>query len=169
MANNDYYSLQTVQGGTIIQSVYNPIVASSSTAITTQGTYYEVTVLATSITPLKSTSKIMIRGLITGFGSSNTGEYSIQVWRGASAINTPATAGSRLVGTLSYFTSSGSNEDYTKQLLTIDTPGTTSSTAYHIYVSGPSSSTFYLNQTATDSNTTSFWRAASQITLLEIE
>jgi len=131
----------------VVQITNNTQFATTSSSMIT-------TNISASITPLFSTSKILIRiSTNTNAGSSGCG---ISLARNGSVIFNPSvTDGSGAYMVYANIRSSQSIEY-------LDSPATTSSTAYALFFSSRSSQTSVINETANTNN------GATTITLMEI-
>lgn len=170
MADLTSKQLTVKYGAKIVQSAQAVVTSASTTAITTNGTFYSIVGLSCSITPKYSSSVILILSTISGCTNDITGEYVLQLLRGATPIGSGTTVGSRDSGIVSFYDQSGLFPGIgTKQITYIDSPATTSSTTYSFSVTGTTSGIFYLNSSKTDTNSNAFWRSASNIVLLELQ
>lgn len=150
--------------GSVLQVVQT---AKTDTFSTTSG-YASVTGLSVSITPTSATSKILVTVSFGGI-SANNSSFKMGVYRGATPIYVGDAAGSRpqasaqgqlsasfaaLFGAFSY----------------LDSPATTSSTTYQVYLgSNGGGVTVYLNRTDRDYNAAGEdARTASSIIVMEI-
>lgn len=121
--------------------------------------FQDVTGLSVSITPTRSTSKILITATVHA-STSYTGAslFNGQVWRGSSATILPFIAASTQ--------QSGNTNWCLLQIQYLDSPATTSSTTYQFQISNTngSTSTYYVNRRG-DSATV---LATSSITATEV-
>ena len=121
--------------------------------------------MSAAITPSASNSKVLILINIT-HGASTDYKYGFRLLRGSTVIDAGDSAGSRkLVSFGAMQRSDVDNES--GAIMFLDSPSTTSSTTYKIQGS-IEGATFYINRTATDSNSASHMRSTSNITLVEI-
>ena len=124
------------------QSKVLQVVNATSVAVSTTSTTYVSTGLTTSITPLFSTSKILVL-FSAGICSvaSVTGEaISFQIWRGGSSVVA-------LVNHL--YNGSASSPRSSASFTYLDSPSTTSSTSYTIYFSSRLGNTVYMADSST--------------------
>ena len=132
-------------GGKVLQVVN----ATYSTVTTVSTTAYATTGLAASITPLFSTSKILVIATCTTFTSGSATGLAFQISRGATAIYTSPNYNS--------YSSSGGGVIATNTLNWLDNPATTSSTTY----------TLQFNSSG-GAQTAQYGSAPSSIILMEI-
>jgi hypothetical protein len=133
-------------------SVIQVVQGTTSTAVSNSGSTYVATNLAASITPSSSTSKILVFGQIFVSGSTNTSQPTITLYRNGSNLIGPG------YGFGDIYTVSGGYTEGVIPFSFLDTPSTTSSTAYAIYGSGRGAGSSSFNDSA----------RLSVITLLEI-
>lgn len=100
-------------------------VASTTNTSTTSSTYVAVTNLTASITPLFSTSKVLILVNMNIYGSTLSTEAAITIYR----------AGSDLTGGAGFADAYAGSSDIIQQapMIYLDSPTTTSSTTYAVY------------------------------------
>lgn len=131
-------------------------------------TFTDVTGLSVTITPTATTSKILVFASVIGQGTAGITSVQVRLMRDSTAIAIGDAAGSRLrVFSVLYV----NNSDYfsSGSIMHLDSPATTSATTYKVQIAGVSASGVnYINRTVSDSDNTSFSRAASNITVLEI-
>lgn len=160
------------QSGSILQVVSTT--KTSQFTSTTVGSVVDITGMSASITPTSTSSKIliMVKLMVGNSGAQNT-TFVLQLYRGATLINSGDTAGNRTLGF------SGSEEgistntygqyqtyDYCTQFL--DSPASTSSQTYKVSVYLAATNTFCINSTGLDSDTSAFPRGTSNIILMEV-
>ena len=141
----------------------------TDTTSLTSTTYTDITGLSVSITPSSASNKILIVATVTTGGT--TGAQYYRIVRDSTAICVGDAASSRTPVSLVQNSSSHSNglRNITQNFL--DSPNTTSATTYKIQwrVQNSPSVTIYLNRSSDDSDTESFGRGASSITVMEIK
>jgi len=160
---------QTIPKATLpTGSVLQVVQTAKTDTFSTSSAYTSVTGLSASITPTSATSKILLTVSFGGL-SANNSSFKMGVYRGATPIYVGDAAGSRpqasaqgqlsasfaaLFGAFSY----------------LDSPATTSSTTYQVYLgSNGGGVTVYLNRTDRDNNAAGEdARTASSIILMEI-
>ena len=154
--------------GSVLQVVST---TKTDTFSTTSSSFVDLTGLSVTITPRSASSTVLVsysvnRGaalaLITGF----------QILRGATAICIGDAASNRTRATTGAYPGNAdvASSIITSSMIFLDSPATTSATTYKLQVkSDTSAQTVYVNRTSTDSDTTSFLRTASTITVMEIQ
>lgn len=164
-------------GGGIIQVVNNRVVATSSLSAASDFSAV-ITSLNTSITPLFSTSKILVSMYMMGEGDDNDSNYRCRVTRDISG----GTSGTRLGGLDSSSRkgvfqnpTEGHDSGNTNVTMTyvqfsnyLDSPNTTSACTYKLIIQNSSGQTWYVNRTKRDSNTAYDERGHSYVTLMEV-
>ena len=172
-------SINGSDGGTAVttttQKVLQVVSVSKSDTYTSSGTTFaDITGLAASITPSATTSKIMvIIDVGYSFGSVNNSSFNLRALRDATVIAAGDTAGSRDLGFFGHTTATAFYDIYQNVLRTgvshLDSPSSTSSLTYKVQgrISN-GSNTFYINRSATDTDSSRFVRSSSTITLMEI-
>lgn len=133
-------------------AVLQVVSAGTSTAVTNTGSTYVATNLAASITPTSATSKILVFGQIFVSASTNTAQPTITLYRNGSNMISPG------YGFGDIYSASGGYLEGVIPFSLLDSPATTSSTAYAIYGSGRGAGSSSFNDSA----------RLSVITLLEI-
>jgi hypothetical protein len=129
------------------------------------GNFQAVTGLSLNITPSSTSNKILIKTDVNMYVNDYGGGYSI--FRGGSQIVTPSSVGSRSVANASHHTYGAANYQSNMGLNYLDSPSSTSSLTYAIYVF-VRSGTYYVNRSSTDSDTDDYARTISTITAFEI-
>jgi hypothetical protein len=117
-----------------VGSVLQVVSANTSTTTSTTSTSFVTTSLATTITPISSTSKIFI--IVAGgvIRASAGNQIYLTVYRGATNLGSATRGLSQMNGNAS--------SDWPPALSYYDSPATTSSTTYTVYVA-TSGSTIY--------------------------
>jgi hypothetical protein len=112
----------TVQAsaGSVLQVVY----ATTTTATTTTANSYIATALTASIAPKFSTSKIFIIVSGTSYGSATGTQTTLKLYKNGSDIS----------GIMAQIYGGGSTVEAQANFSTMDTPSTTSSTTYTVYM-----------------------------------
>jgi len=130
-------------------------------------TYADITGLAATITPSASTSKVLILSNINLGGTTAVNGSGARLLRGATAIGVGAAAGIR--ASLNISSTVGGDDDYvgSYSYVYLDSPATTSATTYK-WQSYEQAGTTFVNRGQGDGNSTSQFRTASNIILLEI-
>lgn len=156
-------SAWVASGGKILQvvsTVKSDTFSSSATSFT------DVTGMSVSITPISTTSKVLIV-VSTNIGSSGDIAVNARLLRGSTVIYAGDTAGSRPLG---FANATHSNVAYISphNVFYLDSPATTSSTTYKIQLL-VNSGTGYINRSGIDRDTSLYdARTASAITALEV-
>ena len=126
--------------------------------------WVDVPGLSVSVTPQSASNKILVLAQISVVGSA-TQPVAARLLRGSTAIFLADTAGSRTPSTVSVRHESG-QALAAVPIMFLDSPSTTSSTTYKIQVAGEG--TVLVNRTGSDSDLSSFYRATSSITVMEV-
>ena len=135
----------------------------------TSTTYATVTGLTATITPSSSTSKILIVSQLSAAGDNGVGRSEARLMRDSTAIAIADTAGNRTVGTSPIPMPHNDFEYYSNILLFLDSPASTSALVYAVQVkSTDSGGVTYVNRSDNDSDSGSFTRSVSTITVAEI-
>lgn len=160
--------------GTVLQVVSTTKTDAFSQGSIAAGGFTPVTGMSLSITPNSTSSKVLIEGYVVAaneFSSLQNGAVAIRLKRNGSSINVPDSAGSRVVAS-SANRPQGNDPAVVSAIpfSFLDSPATTSSVTYSIDVGNlsTSTSTLFVNRSATDSDTAFFVRTASVITAMEI-
>tara|TARA_R110002126_G_C10289746_1_gene485922 strand:+ start:26 stop:559 length:534 start_codon:yes stop_codon:yes gene_type:complete len=172
-------SINGSDGGTAVttttQKVLQVVSVSKSDTYTSSGTTFaDITGLAASITPSATTSKIMvIIDVGYSFADVNNTNFNLRALRDATVIAAGDTAGSRDLGFFGAINASAFYSTYSGLLRTgvshLDSPSSTSSLIYKVQGRiSFGSNTFYINRSATDTDSSRFVRSSSTITLMEI-
>lgn len=162
-----------VQAGAVLQVVSttktDTLSASLAGATTT-----DITGLTATITPLSTSSTVLIMVQTNGAISSNNWVFNeFRLMRGSTAIGIGESSGNRLRVTSGAHVNANGDVDFiTTSMIFMDSPATTSATTYGVQIFNGASvtRTVYVNRTATDPNTAGDGgiRAISTITLMEI-
>jgi len=147
--------------GQVLQSFKSDTFTSTSTS------YADITGLSVTITPTSSSSKVLVLSIVNGSGVSAVGAVALQLLRDATVIGSGDAAGSRSIGYAEIDASTGNNHNSAG--IYLDSPATTSATTYKIQgklVAG--SGTWTINRSPTDSNSSSYMRTSSTITVIEV-
>ena len=164
-------------GGGIIQVVNTRVTATSSLSAASDFSAV-ITSLNTSITPLFSTSKILVSMYMMGEGDDNDSNYRCRVTRDISG----GTSGTRLGGLdassrngIFQNPTEGHDSGNTNVTMTyvqfsnyLDSPNTTSACTYKLIIQNASGQTWYVNRTKRDSDTANDERGHSYVTLMEV-
>ena len=157
-------------GGGIIQVVQT--VKSDTFSANNTSTFTDITGLSATLTPKSTSNKILIRYNVAS--SMTTGGYvcHIRLLRGSTDIAQGDADGFKIQATTSAYSGS-TNADYPVYYQVcefLDSPATTSATTYKLQSRGwnTSAGTYYINNSASESNTVNYARIISTITLYEI-
>jgi len=133
----------------------------------TGSSYAAVTGLSASITPTSSTSKILVTVSLGALSVTNS-SMKMGMYRGATPIYIGDAAGSRAQVSAQSQTTNSYQAMFGAWSY-LDSPATTSSTTYQVYIGSNGSATLYLNRTDRDTNSASEdARSASSIILMEV-
>ena len=155
---------QLTQPGMVLQVVST---AKTDTFSTTSTSFTPVTGLTATITPSSASNKILIIVEMSFGQSSTTAFRQMRITGGNSGDYIGDASGSR---TRSAFGTRGLHDVASQEQVTLsylDSPSTTSSVTYGIDVL-TSTGTLYLNRTSEDTDSATFSRTASSITVMEI-
>jgi hypothetical protein len=138
----------------------------TDTFSTTSTSMVDVTGLSVNITPVATTSKVLV---IVSFmrGVSGDAFTWFQLVRDSTAIAIADAAGSRKRTSESVYVSSGAQHMLRGNITHLDSPSTTSQVTYKLQAS-TEAGTLYVNRTGTDTDASSQPRMVSSITVLEI-
>ena len=125
-----------------------------------------ITGLTATITPRSTSSKILVTVSLSLAAGGNSYAINHILFRDAVAVGVGATAGSRVqVNTGEVAAIAGVSASNSQVL---DTPATTSSITYTVKLHASDATTFYVNRSSADTDTTRYARSASTITLMEV-
>lgn len=158
----------SIGGGKILQVVSTTKTDDFSASIAV-GAETDITGLSATVTPRSTSSKVLVNLDITmGRTNADQAQY-FTIFRGATAIASGNTAGSRQTVTGGGAGTEGAGLQSVSMNF-LDTPSTTSSTTYSVKIShrGTVTSTVYVNRSQTDTDSNSFARGVSTITLMEV-
>jgi hypothetical protein len=152
--------------GTILQVVSTAKTDTFSTASTS---FVDVTGLSATITPISTSSKILILVQI-GSSSDNNTPAAFRLSGGNSTNYVGDAAGSRTRSAYGIFgdiTNISLISVMPGQITYLDSPSTTSATTYQLQAKAETG-TLYVNRASNDSDLSSRFRGASSITLIEV-
>lgn len=151
-------------GGKVLQVLS---VQKTDTFTLASSTFTDITGLSVTITPSSATSKIMVFYNVWGNGAPANSWGGLRLMRSATAIGVGAIAGSRI--RLSGFMYENAGELIAGAgNMVLDEPATTSATTYKVQLMTNAGGTGYINRSQTDTDSSSFSRSASTITVMEI-
>jgi hypothetical protein len=128
--------------------------------------FTDVTGLSVAITPKATTSKVLVIVSIGAADASTADFVNFRLMRDSTPIGIATSASSRVAAT-SNNTPAASNRPSAVILSVLDSPSSVASVTYKVQAQSPGS-TLYVNRTATDSDSATFPRTASTITVLEV-
>ena len=153
------------------------IIQVKSTTMTTTATYSisgmtwtEVGGLTTTITPTRSDSKILVMANIGGISSNGEYQrYAMALRRDNQNIGVNSDGVNHTRANWTYYGRNFGNTPDTFAVFNhLDSPGTTSAVSYKVMITTEGSYTLYINRSVTDSSSSSVFRCASSLTLMEI-
>ena len=153
------------------------IIQVKSTTMTTTATYSisgmtwtEVGGLTTTITPTRSDSKILVMANIGGISSNGEYQrYGMALRRDNQNIGVNSDGVNHTRANWTYYGRNFGNTPDTFAVFNhLDSPGTTSAVSYKVMITTEGSYTLYINRSVTDSSSSSVFRTASSLTLMEI-
>ena len=155
---------QLTQPGMILQVVST---TKTDTFTTSSTSFVDVTGLAATITPSSTSSKIMV--MVSATMTNRPGGFNdaaMQITRGGTGIFVGDAAGSRIPASM-YVQSAAVSNAGSIAANHLDSPNTTSATTYAVQLR-VTADTAVVNRSFTDTDSSSFYRGASSITLMEI-
>ena len=160
---------QLTQPGMILQVVST---TKTDTFSTTSTSYVDITGLSATITPSSTSSKILLLASVS-LSANDNGYAAVVFERGGTILGQGDAAGSRAQAISSiYADSSIAGTAFYGNINTnlnyLDLPATTSATEYFVQLSTKSTFTAYVNRSGQDSDSASYVRSSSTITLMEI-
>jgi len=127
--------------------------------------YSAITGLSVAITPSATSSKILVIVSLQGV-SSNRG-YAV-ILRDSTEIGVGATEGDRTSGSFGeFYSGDGTRLDSTSASV-LDSPSSVSAITYSVSCLTTTSSVFYVNRSTTDTDSATYSRSASTITVMEV-
>ena len=154
-------------GGKVLQVVST---AKTDTFSTSNTSFTDVTGLSVSITPSSSSNKILILSKIP-LACSGGYYTNMQLLRDSTSIFIGDSAGNRTRSTSYIFdqTYAGVIGTFDCNITFLDSPSTTSSITYKIQIkTHTAGGSAFLNRSSTDTDSASYGRVPSSITLMEI-
>ena len=140
--------------------------AKTDTFTTASTSFTDVTGLSVSITPSSATSKILVLAQVNGLDDFGVSNGWIQLVRDSTNIDMGDAAGSRS-RVSGQFSAPFAGAMVLQSLSYLDSPAATTATTYKIQAR-TGSGTVYINRSKTDTDSASFPRGASTITVMEI-
>lgn len=140
----------------------------NDTASTTSSTYAAITGLSATITPVNSSSDILVQ-VVLSVGGANLTKGNFQLFRGTTQIAGGSAPGVRISDS-AVFVSAGATSINSVVIQFLDFPATGSAVVYSVKWSSPDNvSTVYLNRASTDTSSALISRTISTITLQEFK
>jgi len=143
-------------GGKVLQVVSNTNTATQSTASTSF-----VDAVSVSITPSATSSKILVMAYISGSSDIAVTQIPFRLARAGTGIFVGDASGSRTQATGILFNPSNANYSSQAHASFLDSPSTTSSTAYTMQYKTDGAGTAYLGRTFNDTNAVTTVRTPS--------
>ena len=138
----------------------------TDTFTSASASYTDVTGLSVSITPTASSSKILVLCNPSGSGQAGVGDMFGQLVRDSTAIGNGAAASNRVVCSMMFEGATGAVVN--PVMVYLDSPATTSATTYKIQIRNSNGATGYINRSKDDTDTASYPRSSSSITVIEV-
>ena len=139
----------------------------TDTFTSASSSWIDITDLTVTITPSAATSKVLVVFNIGSIGTYGSAHVALRLMRDSSAIAIGDAAGSRIQAThAEYLPDAGSYGMHSMSWL--DEPATTSAVVYKVQGLAESSNTFYVNRSQTDTDSDSYSRCVSTITVMEV-
>ena len=157
----------TPAGGITTSDVVS--VTKTDTFTTSSSSFTDITGLSVTITPSSSSSKILVLFGIFGSNSSSGSRWAVRMIRGSSAIAIGDASGSRSRVTGTSETSGGGGNMKCFSGNHLDSPSTTSATTYKFQAAAIDGNTVQINKSVADSNSSSYARTASYLTVIEVK
>jgi hypothetical protein len=155
--------------GSVLQVVSTTKVDTFS--VSDVNTFVDITGLSVNITPLSSSSKILVIVHVGSFGN-NAGTprtASFRIVRNSTVVGAGTPEGSRLGASFRDFIDGDANHARNGSFAHVDSPSATSEITYKVQTNNQGN-TLFINRTGSDDNNGLAWgtRCASSITLMEI-
>lgn len=130
-------------------------------------TFADITGLTVSITPTSASNNVFVIASVVCSQSVGTNNGFIRLARGGTGIGIADAAGSRIRAGAGV---NASNADFPEglPLSVLDSPATTSATTYSVQIAANSASTMFVNRSQNDTDSASFGRYVSTITVFEV-
>ena len=158
------FGAPAVAHGKILQVVST---TKTDTFTTSASSFTDITGMSVSITPSSTSSKVLVIASLQCNGDAAAEIGAVQLVRGSTAICVGDTASSRTrVSAAPYNASSGAIVPVSINYL--DSPSTTSAVTYKLQGFTYGAATFFVNRSDTDADSTTYGRAASTITVMEV-
>jgi hypothetical protein len=153
-----------------IVQVVQTVKTGTYTSSNSSGTF-EVTGMNASITPKASSSKILIIFSLNCDNQKDNDGGGFRIYRNGAHLTgaTAPSAGSRYIVNTTF--GANANRDQSgmnKNFMILDSPNTTSSRTYSLYIHKVSGDRWYLNRSQVDANQSDDPRMISTVTLMEV-
>ena len=141
-------------------------ISTSFASQTTSTSFTDVTGVTVDITPAATSSKILIIASIQVGGSATVRE-GLTLVRDSTDIYLGDAAGSRAVATI-YINPQSATVVHSASIVFLDSPSSTSATTYKIQAQTESGNTLTINRSLTDTDSATYYRTPSSITVMEV-
>lgn len=142
---------------------YQTLTANTDTAVAN---------FSVNITPLSTSSKILLQGHVFWEGGLTDHEFIWMFMRGSTALKAPQAGSNRRsgvsIGSTAYYADDKASTPSTAIYQYFDAPITTSQLTYHIGVSSRTGATIYINRSIDDTDSIDHERGISYISAIEI-
>ncbi len=146
----------------VVQTVKTDTFSSTSTS------YTDVTGLSVAITPVSTSSRILVFVDLQAVGNNTTG-CAMRITRDGTAIGVATSTSNRRAGSGPELYSPRTDQFASAVANILDSPASTASITYAVQVIvGGGTGTVYVNRSQADTDSTSYSRGASAITVMEI-
>ena len=156
----------TMPAGAVLQ-VKHAILTAPMTS-TTAATWIDVTNLSISITPKSTSSKFHVSFNLNAMIIADNQRGGVRLVRDSTAIGVATSTGSRTAASVSF---AGDGNIYRQKNMSgsaLDSPSTTSAVTYKVQFQCENTTEVKINHDDNDSNGSTFFRATSEITVMEI-
>lgn len=156
-------------GSNVVQTVKTDVYTSTATS------YTDITGLTVTITPTSATSKVLLIAQVSATVSGTAGHaFALQLAGGNTSGYVGDAASNRRQSVLGGPADGSSGRvlqgfgAYQWPIVYLDSPATTSATTYSVQSVVLTGSTFYLNQSSTDTDALGYSRTVSSLTAIEV-
>jgi hypothetical protein len=159
-------NLYTVPTGTVLST---SVAQKTDTFSSTSTSFVDITGLTLAVTPASASDKVLVRAVVNFGNSTSAMTTAFRLTRDGTAIGVGTSPGNRIPAG-GWEEGISATQAATRQIVLewLDSPATTSSTTYAVQML-VTAGTGYVNRSATDTDSSSFYRMASQLTLQEIK
>mgnify|MGYP001195014832 FL=1 len=158
-------SISGLTTGKAVQVVQTQITSASS--VTSNTSEVSVTGFSAAITPSSASNKVLV--MCSLFYSNSGTTYAAYFKRGSTIIGVGDSDGSRQQVSIGLGFVADANQSYHIGWHWLDSPSTTSSTTYQLFVKNDNTVACFFNRSVNDQNSNVGKRGASTITLIEVE